>query len=204
MNIFKAFAGLSLVVSLAFVISCSDDDVDVTNTTTTLSQTDQDALLFMLEEEKLARDTYEYLDQLWALNQFANIKGSEQSHMDAIASLLDQNNIAYTILPYGEFQDTHLQDLYNVLINNGSSSTMSALNVGATIEDLDIQDLQGYIDITTNTSLLAVFDNLQCGSRNHLRSFNTAIENAGGTYVPQYISQELFSSIVTSPNETCN
>ncbi|TYB80414.1 DUF2202 domain-containing protein [Bizionia gelidisalsuginis] len=43
--------------------------------------------------------------------------------------------------------------------------------MGATIENSDIIYLQEYINTTENTSLTAVFESLECGSRNHLRKF---------------------------------
>lgn len=45
----------------------------------------------MRVEEKLARDTYMYLGGLWCLNQFASVKNSEHTHMDALDRLLAVN-----------------------------------------------------------------------------------------------------------------
>lgn len=199
-----AIGTIVLLTSMVFLTSCSTDDTEQVINTTELNQTDEDALLFMLEEEKLARDTYEYLDNLWSINQFGNIKKSEQSHMNAVANLLTQSNVTYEILPYGEFINTEIQNLYDQFVDDGSISMNNALIIGATIEDLDIRDLQDYIDVTSNVAIISVFENLQCGSRNHLRSFISAIENLGGSYVPQYISQEQFDNIINSENERCN
>lgn len=40
------------------------------------------------------------------------------------------------------------------------------------------------------------------GSRNHLRAFMKVLTQLGGTYTPQYISQEAFDAIVNSAVET--
>lgn len=201
-----AFSTIVMLTSMVFLTSCSndDDDTDQIANNIEFTQADKDALLFMLEEEKLARDTYDYLDNLWSINQFANIKNSEQSHMNAVADLLTQSNVTYEILPYGEFISTEIQNLYDQFVDYGSFSMNNALAIGATIEDLDIRDLQDFIDVTSNVALISVFENLQCGSRNHLRSFISVIENSGGSYVPQYISQEQFDNIINSENEQCN
>ena len=167
------------------------------------SEEDTNALLFMLEEEKLARDTYMYLDELWGINQFANIKLSEQSHMNAVANLLDQYNIDYTILLDGEFENQELQDYYNQFVEKGQIDRVNALEVGATIEDLDIVDLENYINATSNADIIWVFESLQCGSRNHLRSFVGAIENSSETYEPQYLSLEDYNAIIDDTNERC-
>ncbi|WP_338733517.1 DUF2202 domain-containing protein [Mangrovimonas cancribranchiae] len=196
-----------ITVSMSFLSACSsDDDANSRNFNTNqpLTETDKDALLFMLEEEKLARDTYVYLNNEWSISQFDNIKDSEQMHMNAVENLLTQYNVAYTILPMGEFEDEILQDLYNQFIIDGTISQANALQIGATIEDLDIVDLEDYINATSNTNLIRVFEKLQCGSRNHLRSFVSVIENAGDTYTPQYLSQEDYNSIIAGSHEQCN
>lgn len=186
--------------------SCSnnDDEATIKQNNNLLLEEDKEALLFMLEEEKLARDTYDFLNNKWDINQFANIKKSEQSHMNAIINLLDQYNIAYTILPYGEFEDEALQNYFNQFVESGQISQSNALQIGATIEDLDIVDLQEYIDNSTNASIISVFESLKCGSRNHLRSFVSAIENNGDTYTIQFLTQEEYNSIISSSNEKCN
>lgn len=197
-----------MTMSLSFLYACdSDNDNNNPNNNVvnqTLTEADKDALLFMLEEEKLARDTYIFLNNQWALNQFANIKNSEQMHMDAVENLLIQYNVEYTILPEGQFENQTLQNFYNQFIVDGAVSQANALQIGATIEDLDIVDLVDYINATSNTALINVFESLQCGSRNHLRSFVFGIENAGNTYTPQFLSQEDYDAIIAGSHEQCN
>ena len=206
-------------VMISFVIvanGCSEDsedafDIDLSQDNTiglqdnlTISQKDADALLFILEEEKLARDTYEFLDKTWGLNQFANIKKSEQTHIDAIENLLKQNEISYTILPEGVFSNDELQAHYNTFKVDGVKSVIDALKIGATIEDLDIKDLEDFVLETENAQIINVYQSLQCGSRNHLRSFMKGLDKNRGTYTPQFITQDEFNSIVNSSNEQCN
>lgn len=193
-----------LASSILFFSACATDDPQEDPLNTTLTQADKEALMFMLEEEKLARDTYTFLDDLWSINQFANIKTSEQAHMNAVENLLIQYNIDYTISPIGEFVNQELQGFYDQFEIDGSVSLANALQIGATIEDLDIVDLQSYLDATANTSLIDVFENLQCGSRNHLRSFVSTINDTGGTYIPQFLSQDVYDGIIASNRENCN
>ena len=201
-----------LSISLTFLYACNDDNNDIEYfeeiiddpTNQSITESDKEALLFMLEEEKLARDTYDYLDNLWSINQFANIRKSEQSHMDSVENLLKQANIAYTILPYGEFNNAGLQQLYDQFKIDGAQDISSALQIGATIEDLDIKDLQDYLDRTTHPDIIAVFENLQCGSRNHLISFVSSIENGDTTYTPQFITQVEYDLIIAGNHEQCN
>ena len=203
---FKIGVFALILVTITSNLACNDDETDTQleeQAIAKLTFEDENALLFMLEEEKLARDTYEYLDELYAINQFSNIKLSEQSHIDAIAGLLDQYNIDYTILPYGEFENKEMQDLYDQFVEKGQIDALNALEVGATIEDLDIVDLEEFIEATSNTSIISVFESLQCGSRNHLRSFVSAIENSNGTYEPQFLSIDAYNEIIDDANERC-
>lgn len=205
LQVFRAVPLLLFITSLTFLSSCTDDDnTDNETVNQTITESDKAALIFMLEEEKLARDTYAYLDDLWSVNQFANIKNSEQTHMNAVENLLIQYNLDYIILPVGEFANQDLQNLYDQFVIDGAVSSANAFQIGATIEDLDIVDLQSNLDATTNSAIISIFEKLQCGSRNHLRSFIATIELSGNTYVPQFLTQEEFNLIINSTNEKCS
>ncbi len=215
-NVIKKVTYLFAIITLTIVVNaCSDNsedqfmlfdikDVEDVQENASILQEDADALLFMLEEEKLARDTYEFLDKTWGLNQFANIKKSEQTHMNAIEDLLKQNKISYTILPEGVFSNQELQTHYDTFKVEGAKSIIDALQIGATIEDLDIKDLENYVSLTKNSNLISVYQNLICGSRNHLRSFIRGLDKNGGTYTPQFISQDAFDRILSGSQEQCN
>ena len=168
-HIIKPVIYLLLNLSLLPSFSCDSEDKPLESQD--LINVEKDALLFMLEEEKLARDTYEFLYDLWGLQQFANIGRSEQSHMDAVENLLLAFDISYQILPEGEFANSDLQKLYDQLVQSGTRDEVSALIVGATIEDLDIVDLQNQIESVDNALIIDVFEKLKCGSENHLRAF---------------------------------
>jgi hypothetical protein len=167
-----------------------------------LAASDEEALLFMREEEKLARDVYTYLDGLYELPVFGNITKSEQQHMDKVLSLLEYYGLEDPASPnYGEFTNEELQELYNTLINLGEQSLGDALQVGATIEEVDIVDLQASIDGSEDEYLQCVFGNLMRASRNHLRAFYRQLEMRDIIYEPQYLDQETFNTIITGPHE---
>lgn len=171
-----------------------------TNEATDLSQEEIDGLVFMREEEKLARDVYLTLYDTWGITVFNNIAGSEMTHMDAILTLLDRYRIADPAsLERGVFTNADLQSLYNELVETGKGSKLAALNVGAKIEDLDIRDLNLNMSATNNPDILAVYESLQRGSRNHLRAFNRQIQNESGeNYSPEFISSDDFSTIIST------
>lgn len=171
-----------------------------------LSQEEIDGLLFMREEEKVARDSYITLGESWRLVIFDNIASSEQSHMDALKKLLDKYGIQDPVIPgVGEFTDHELQELYDVLMAWGLQSQMDGLYVGAAIEETDIIDIQHEIELARHEDIITTYERLMCGSRNHLRAFVRQIEANGGVYDPadDYFedSDEYFTSIAYSPME---
>ncbi|MBM4427529.1 MAG: DUF2202 domain-containing protein [Chloroflexi bacterium] len=136
-----------------------------------LSAEEAAALLFMREEEKLARDVYNQMYALWGQPVFQNIAASEQAHMDEIKLLLDRYGLADPALAPGQFADANLQALYDQLIAQGSISATEALNVGALIEQTDIADLQARLAQTDNADIQLVYTNLMNASYNHLAAF---------------------------------
>ncbi len=164
-----------------------------------LSQAEIDALTYMREEEKLARDVYLTMADLWGAPIFTNIAGSEQTHMDAVANLLQaydlQDPAAGKAL--GEFSNSDLQALYDQLIARGQISQEEALRVGAAIEEIDILDLQEDLGQIENAALTQVFESLLAGSSNHLRAFASNLERqTGSAYTPQYMSQEAYTALL--------
>ena len=136
-----------------------------------LSAEEAAALLYMREEEKLARDVYNQLYALWGQPVFQNIAASEQTHTDEIKLLLDRYGLADPALDPGQFTDANLQALYDQLIAQGSVSLTDALNVGALVEQTDIADLQARLAQTDNADIQLVYNNLMNASYNHLAAF---------------------------------
>lgn len=197
-----------LLVPVLAVFACQSDlvnqDVYGTSELPELTASDKAALYFMLEEEKLAKDVYGYLASYWNHITFENIERSESSHINAVASLLKAYGLEYQLGEAGMFENVELQELYHALIAMGETDLGSALTVGATIEDLDIADLETYLNQVTNPWIRDVFYSLQCGSRNHLRAFTGSLELLDIGYLPQYISVIEYESILSNNRERCN
>lgn len=176
-----------------------------------LSADEQADLLFMREEEKLARDTYLTFYVLYEssgldLSVFSNIASSEQSHMDAILRLLKKYKLPDPAAgnEIGEFTDEELQDLYDSLIAAGKESLLAALKVGGLIEETDMEDIKAAIERSGKADIDAVYGSLLCGSRNHLRSFARNIEAlTQDPYLAQLLEQEEVDEILESPMEKC-
>lgn len=168
-----------------------------------LTENEEKWLIHMREEEKLARDVYTSLGEKWQMNIFMNIAKSEQTHTDSIKKLLDRYGIEDPVKKdvVGEFTLPEIKKLYDNLVKKGSKSLVDGLMVGATIEDLDIFDLDVAINETSKADINIVYANLQKGSRNHMRAFVRQIKNNGATYFPEYISEEVYNSIISSSQE---
>ena len=168
---------------------------------TAMTDSEKASLVYMREEEKLAHDVYLALSQKWGSSVFAQIAGSEQRHTESIAVLLEKYGIADPAegVKAGVFANKQLQELYDSLVAEGSKSLIAALAVGATIEDLDIADLDEALETAKNADLIRVYENLKAGSVNHMKAFYSQLKTAGGDYTPKYISSELFSQIISEP-----
>jgi hypothetical protein len=184
-----------LALGIIFLPSCKKDEVPV------LSDQEKSDLLFLREEEKLARDVYIYSYNKYGLAVFNNISGSEQNHMNSVLNILEKYGLTDPAgsNEVGVFSNKELQSLYDQLTAKAAISLEDALAVGANIEDLDINDIKTFYMHTTKSDLLTVYDRLTCGSKNHLRSFVAQL----GTYSPVYLTQAEYEAILSGSNGHC-
>lgn len=134
----------------------------------------EEGLVFMREEEKLARDIYAAFAARYSTRVFANITRSEQRHMDAIKMLMDRYSIADPVGTNGAgvFTNSELQDLYDELLAKGSVSLQEAFAVGKLIEEVDIADLDERMEgLDEGSDIALVYTQLRRASENHLRAF---------------------------------
>lgn len=218
----KCLKVLPLLIIILFVSSCSStDDINILNQESTvepynnednatptnalLTEEEINDLMYLREEEKLARDVYIYSYNKYGVNIFKNISESEQTHINSVLTLFNKYYLEDPISEdvVGVFKNSELQELYNQLVEKSDISLIEALVVGNTIEDLDIYDLELNEERTIKTDLLDVYGSLKCGSRNHLRNYYSQLVSNNGTYSPEYISSDLFNTIINSSNEKC-
>lgn len=145
--------------------------------TSGITQEEIDGLIHMRIEEKIARDAYIKLGELWDAKVFYNIQISEQTHMDAVKAKLDKFNILdpLTSDEVGVFPDAYpeFQELYNQLMTQGSISLYEGLLVGVAIEEMDIADLEYQLtNVVTNPGITNLYTNLKAASTSHLAAFN--------------------------------
>lgn len=130
-------------------------------------------LVYLVQEEKLARDAYTTLYAATGARQFKNISSSEQTHMALMQGLLKTYGITDpTIgLPIGSFKDSSLTALYKKLVSSGKASTTAALTSGIAIEKKDISDINLMLAENPPADVTSVLQRLLSGSKNHLAAF---------------------------------
>lgn len=169
----------------------NSNNYNTQSTINTLTQEQKDALTFMYQEEKVARDAYITLNDKWDVRVFANISKSEQKHMDAVKSLLIKYNIEVPVLDdtIGVFENEELQSLYDELVEKGLTSLNDAYEVAVTIEETDIADLEERME-NASSDAQKVFSNLLRGSNNHLQAFNRQLNSDSNNYTSTNNNQE--------------
>ena len=184
----KNYFFVMLLVTAFLVLSCQNENPISTSENESLlksklltgicafelSPEEEDGLIHMRLEEKLARDVYIFLDGVYNRQLFSNISESEQIHMNKMLVLLLRYNIEDPASnEVGVFYQPEFQQLYNAYILQGQTSFQEALLVGETIENLDINDLEYQLNnvISGNPDIENVYNNLLAASQNHLATF---------------------------------
>jgi hypothetical protein len=185
--------------------STTDPATTVTVTPSSLDANEIAALRYLREEEKLAHDVYVALFSRWSTRVFSQIAESETQHTEAVLGQIKLHGLDDPAAgkAAGQFEDAFLQSLYDELIRRGAVSQVEALKVACLIEETDIKDLRDKMALTDEPGILSVYQNLLCGSYNHLQSFNRVLASKGGSYQSQVISQAEWNAIAAG-TATCN
>ena len=169
-----------------------------------LTQDIKNTLSYMGNEERLAYDVYNKMDQLFPeIKQFSNIaENGEKQHILAMQLLIKKyatgyeefSNIDLTPLSYfdtkiedmsaGVYDISAIQNLYDSLVSIGEQSSQKALEVACMIEVVDINDLDADIILAEEanaTDVVTLFNFLRDGSYAHYWSFDKGLINLGIT-----------------------
>jgi hypothetical protein len=167
--------------------------------TYTLSYEQKYTIAYMWDEERLARDLYLKLYELYpdAKPLYNIATQSETQHVSWVTTLVEKYDLnlqnttdfsgGYDVqtladIPAGQFILPELQQLYDALYAEGSQSEIDALKVGCKVEVTDVDDLDRYIEEAKAgeaLDLVAVYENLRNGSYNHYWAFDNALKQRG-------------------------
>ncbi len=159
-------------------------------------------LIYGQQEERLAGDVYKKMFDKYGLETFDKISQSEERHTDSMGRLLQQAGLPETT-GYGELQST-----YDALIAKGNLSLKDAIEVGITIEILDIEDIDKTLAETSNESIIRTYEKLREGSINHLNSYVAQLQKNNfttdldwGKFTSQEEVSEKLECLNLSPEE---
>ncbi len=219
----SGFVGLALIATANSVIAKGGKSASISTDDTVLDYNERIHLVFMREEEKLARDVYLALGTMYPDSViFGKIDDSEQRHTMSVKDMIEKyghedpntnDNIGiYT----GEDYGWYFTEKYNLLVERASISELEAMYVGAFIEELDMMDINqcpkvivetdnGINDVTEcgkiytdNSDIVKLYDSLLDGSDSHLEGYVKNIEKhiGEGSYQAQVLSQEQVDEIL--------
>lgn len=165
-------SGVTLLSSSAYAQKETDDTIVV------LTEEQKDMLFYIYQEEKVARDVYITLGNIYTNeNTFASIQLSEQRHIESARGLCEKYGVSIEGVDeesVGNFVLPVLQELYDTCVSEGEKSLLDALKIGELIEITDIDDLE-HASVGMPEDVVKVYDNLLEGSLSHLDAFTTAI-----------------------------
>ncbi len=178
------WSNLFLSLSIFLLFSCQgsesggkgksmNDSFLKASISTELTEQEKDDLLFMWEEEKMARDIYSLMSQKYQAKIFQNIGASEQKHMDSVKNLLSQVGLSTPVdeNQVGLFTNSIIIDMYADLLYRGNQTYQEALQVGLDIEVTDIADLSVRIQNARDPGIIKVYEALRDASYNHKAAF---------------------------------
>ena len=168
----------------------------VDSTPLALGTAAQPALLFQIDEERMARELYTAFGAKWGLQPFARIPSSEARHEAVLRQLATRAGLAAPTAVTGRFDSIEVQQRYDALLALGLESADSALRASAFVEEQDIADLQTLIASTDDATLKAVATALKTASGHHLKAFVGVLSARGITYAPKVLTVDEFEAIV--------
>jgi hypothetical protein len=141
--------------------------------TTQLTAAETVSILRLRQEEKLARDVYRTLAEMWKTPIFTNVAEAEQRHLNAVGLLVTKYGLTDPVADdtVGVFSTPEFTALYTTLTQSGAKSLLDALKAGVQIEQTDIADLTKALAETDKSDVQWVLGNLLRGSSNHLSAF---------------------------------
>lgn len=145
--------------------------------TLTISSEAAAGLIYMIEEEKMARDLYDVFASQTGNSIFETISNSEQQHYDTLLLAAQKTGVDITAISTtaGVFTNPEIQSLYNTLLAQGSVSLTAALEVGSIVEKTDMADIMDYMTDTSIGIIGTMYSHLETGSEHHLTAFTQQI-----------------------------
>jgi len=156
----------------------------------------QAALLFQIDEERMAGELYTAFGAKWGLPPFAHIPLAETRHEAVLRQLATRAGLTVPTAVAGRFDSAEVQQRHDALLALGHESADSALRVGAYVEEVDIADLNTLLATTDNVALKDAATALKSASGHHLNAFVGLLAARGITYVPQVLKADEYQAML--------
>lgn len=149
-----------------------------------LSPAARAALLFQIDEERMARELYTAFGDKWDLRPFRNIVRAEARHEAVLQALAKRAGLATAEAAPGRFATAEVQRRHDALLVRGMKSATDALQAGALVEEQDIADLRTLAATTDSAELKQAVAALEQASGHHLAAF---VRNLGTGYTAKVL-----------------
>lgn len=161
-----------------------------------LNDAARNALLFQIDEERMARELYEAFGKKHALSVFTNISSSEARHEAMFLAIAKRAGVTPPASTPGIFTSKEVQSRYDALLKLGLETPEAALRASAFVEEQDIVDLRDLAKATDQADLRLAATNQERASGHHLAAFVRNLQARGGTYQAQALSADEVSALI--------
>ena len=123
----------------------------------------------------MAQDVYLFFSQRFGKQIFEKTASSELVHMNKIACLMIHFNMDEPIPgEMGSYENMDIQTLYDdELVALLEGPIPNAMAAGVIIEEFIISNMNAWMELPVNESILTVLANLVSGAENHLTAFES-------------------------------
>jgi hypothetical protein len=157
-------------------------------------------IMWMHEQEKLAKDLYLSFDGNWDQPTFASIAAKKRHHMDEMMAMIDYYDAdpLFEQDEIGVFGDSRHSDVFIAQLARGQTSLINAYLAAAYVEEWNIQEYRNDIEAIDLgqcapceplAPLRATYVKLLAGDIEHLRTLLSHLTGLGYTYTAQLLSQ---------------
>ncbi|MDD3178820.1 MAG: DUF2202 domain-containing protein [Opitutaceae bacterium] len=161
------------------------------------------ALLFQIDEERMAGELYAAFGAKWDLRPFRHVQRAETRHETVLKNLANRAGLVVPEAVAGTFASGEVQKRYDSLLNLGLESADSALRVGAFVEEQDIADLRTLAATTDSVDLQQVVKSLENASSRHLSAFVRSLAARGVTYEAQVLGADELARLAQAAPRRC-
>lgn len=163
-----------------------------------LSNEEKESVKYVVESEKLSRDMYLKLYEIWELEIFNASHKIDITHFNAIKLFAINEKIVeegFNGKP-GVYSSPYFNRLYKDFSETANKSFYDALYVAATMEEMAIFDIMEYEVNTKNKELAKLLLDLKYGAMGNLRKLNKEILKYGVSYEGKYLEPALLKRIL--------